>query len=219
MPFLKIKNVKKGFKQPRKETLEIPDFQLEVGEWVAIQGPTGSGKSTFLNLISGLIPLDSGEIWIGDTLVSHLSEVEKDRFRALNIGCVFSSSLLLDSLTVRENMLLGGIFNGCRDLPFLDLTLERLSLKELKNVYPRELSISQKRKVVLGRALLHTPKLVLADDPTSGLDLYHSLRFISFLQDSCQEFGAALLVASHDSNVISQFKQVKIMSQLAQKSA
>ena len=116
-------------------------------------------------------------------------------------------------------MLLGGIFNGFRDLPFLDLTLERLSLKELKNVYPRELSISQKRKVVLGRALLHTPKLVLADDPTSRLDLYHSLRFISFLQDSCQEFGAALLVASHDSNVISQFKQVKIMSQLAQKSA
>ena len=173
MPVLEVVDLKKSFVSPdgeRTAVVDVPKFSLNEGEQVALQGYSGSGKTTFLNLIAGILQADSGSITIAGTDLAHLSEAERDLMRANSIGYVFQTFNLLQGYTALENVLLGMMFGPGADRARAVDLLNRVGLKDRMNHRPRQLSVGQQQRVAVARALGNRPKLVLADEPTGHLD-------------------------------------------------
>jgi putative ABC transport system ATP-binding protein len=215
MPILEVKNLKKSYTSPEGEkdlVIDIPMFIVNQGEQIALQGGSGSGKTTFLNLIAGILKADDGSIVLAGQELSSLSEPERDRLRADNIGYVFQTFNLLQGYTVLENILVGMMFGNGMDKDFALPLLERVGLKDRMNYYPGQLSVGQQQRVAVARALANRPKLVLADEPTGNLDFRRAHEVVELIRRVCFENGAALLLVSHDQNVLKQFD---IIEQLA----
>ncbi len=215
MPILEVKNLKKSYTSPEGEkdlVIDIPMFIVNQGEQIALQGGSGSGKTTFLNLIAGILKADDGSIVLAGQELSSLSEPERDRLRADNIGYVFQTFNLLQGYTVLENILVGMMFGNGMDKDFARFLLERVGLKDRMNYYPGQLSVGQQQRVAVARALANRPKLVLADEPTGNLDFRRAHEVVELIRRVCFENGAALLLVSHDQNVLKQFD---IIEQLA----
>ena len=215
MPILEVKNLKKSYTSPEGEkdlVIDIPMFIVNQGEQIALQGGSGSGKTTFLNLIAGILKADDGSIFLAGQELSSLSEPERDRLRADTIGYVFQTFNLLQGYTVLENILVGMMFGNGMDKDFARFLLERVGLKDRMNYYPGQLSVGQQQRVAVARALANRPKLVLADEPTGNLDFRRAHEVVELIRRVCFENGAALLLVSHDHNVLKQFD---IIEQLA----
>ena len=189
---LEIESLKKSFRDPEGNTLpvvDVPRFSLDAGEQVGLRGTSGSGKTTFLHLIAGILRADGGTIRIGDDTVSAWPEARRDTFRARHIGYVYQSFHLLPGYTALENVLLGMMFGeGIDRRRAVDL-LGSLGLGDRLDHRPRQLSIGQQQRVALARALVNRPKLLLADEPTGNLDPSHAGTAMERIREGCREAG------------------------------
>ena len=217
MPVLAIKDLKKSFRAPdgsRTPVIDLPEFSMEKGEQVALEGGSGTGKSTLLNLIAGVLQPDSGAIRVADVEMTSLSESARDRARAENIGYIFQTFNLLQGLTALENVALGMAFGRGVDRSHARELLVRVDLAARLDYRPGQLSVGQQQRVAVARALANRPKLVLADEPTGNLDHRLSRETITLIRGICRENGAAMLLVSHDRDVLAQFEVVRGLSEL-----
>lgn len=217
MRVLEISNLQKSFLTPdgkRRDVVSIGDFSLEERDHVALRGESGSGKTTFLNLIAGILKSDSGRLVVAGREMSGLAESERDRHRATSIGYIFQTFNLLQGYTCLENVLLGMSFGRGADRDYAERLLHRVGLREHLNHRPRQLSTGQQQRVAVARALANRPKLVLGDEPTGNLDHANARQVLALIRETCRENGAALLLVSHEREALDQFDQVRDFHQL-----
>ena len=207
---LAVTDLKKSFLAPdgeRVDIVNVPAFALAAGEQVALRGESGSGKTTFLHLIAGILAADGGKVLLDGTEMTALGEARRDRLRAEKLGYIFQTFNLLQGYTVLENVVLGMSF-GPRgaDRAHAREMLERVGLGHRLDHFPAQLSTGQQQRVAVARALANRPKLVLADEPTGNLDRKHAGEALTLIREVCREHGAALLLVSHDELVLGQFE-------------
>jgi putative ABC transport system ATP-binding protein len=221
MALLEIQNLRKAFRTPDGRILpvvDVPEFRLEAAEQVALSGPSGTGKTTFLNLIAGILTADSGRISLEGRDMAALSEADRDRHRAAVIGYIFQTFNLLQGFTCLENVLLGMSFGPGVDRARARWLLERVGLGDRFDYFPRQLSTGQQQRVAVARALANRPKLVLADEPTGNLDPANAAQALALIRELCSEQGSALLLVSHDPGVLAAFPRRESLATLNQAS-
>jgi putative ABC transport system ATP-binding protein len=179
------------------------DFVVEDGEFVSIMGASGSGKSTLLNILGILDDYDSGEYWLGDTLIRGLTERKAAHYRNRFIGFVFQSFNLLPFKTALENVALPLYYQGVtrrKRNQIASQYLERVGLRDWSDHTPSEMSGGQKQRVAIARALIGKPRLILADEPTGALDSETSGQILELLAE-INRTGITVLVVTHDQDV------------------
>lgn len=186
-------------------TIEIKSFAVEAGERVFLHGPSGTGKTTFLGLLAGVLQPTSGSLKILDREMKDLSGPARDRFRGEHMGYIFQMFNLIPYLSARENIELPNQMFG-RPLadggqPKAEKLAKRLNLESVLDKSVTELSVGQQQRVAVARALMGSPKLILADEPTSALDADNREQFLKLLSEFCKELGAALIFVSHDRSI------------------
>lgn len=215
---LSVVDLKKSFFSPEGERVDILNvraFELAAGQQIAVRGESGSGKTTFLNLIAGILAPDAGRVTIDGGEMTALGESQRDRLRADKLGYIFQTFNLLQGYTVLENVVLGMSF-GPRgaDRAQARQVLERVGLGHRLNHFPSQLSTGQQQRVAVARALANRPKLVLADEPTGNLDRKHAREALALIREVCRENGAALLLVSHDEEMLAQFEEWQDFAEL-----
>ena len=214
---LNIENLRKSYSTPDGldlSVVDVPSFSLSAQEHTALCGTSGSGKTTFLNLIAGILQPDGGRIELDGCALSESNEAERDRQRAKTIGYIFQTFNLLQGYSCIENVLLGMHFGSEVDRDWARSLLERVGLGERMDHLPRQLSTGQQQRVAVARALANRPKLVLADEPTGNLDPASAADSLGLIRETCHENGAALLLVSHDRLVLGQFDNVRDLSDI-----
>jgi putative ABC transport system ATP-binding protein len=202
---LRLAKVNKYYQVGAHSLHVLRDVDVEVadGEFVAIMGASGSGKSTLLNILGILDDYDSGEYWLGDTLIQKLSESKSANYRNRFIGFVFQSFNLLPFKTALENVALPLYYQGVTRRKRNQIAaqyLERVGLRDWADHLPSEMSGGQKQRVAIARALIGKPRLILADEPTGALDSETSKQIMDLLSEIHQT-GITVLVVTHDSEV------------------
>ncbi len=216
---LDIVQLRKGFTTPdgeRHEVVNVPRFSVNPGEQLGVRGPSGSGKTTFLHLIAGILKPDEGSVVLDGRDLARLSEPQRDRARAQNIGYIFQTFNLLQGFTCLENVLLGMAFGRGADHSRAVELLRRVGLENKLRHLPRQLSTGQQQRVAVARALAAHPKLVLADEPTGNLDSANARSALALIREVCAEQGAALLLVSHDRDMLASFNRVLELSEINQ---
>ena len=217
MSLLRITGLTKAYPLPAggvHRVVDVAEFCLAAGEQRALRGESGSGKTTFLHLVAGILAPDSGRVELDGRDIAALGEAGRDRLRAETIGYVFQTFNLLQGHTVRENVELGMAFGRGVDRAHATSLLQRVVLGDKLGHFPRQLSTGQQQRVAVARALANKPKLVLADEPTGNLDRKNSREALALIREVCRENGAALLLVSHDEEVLRQFEDVRDFSDL-----
>ena len=215
MPLLEITHLTKTYARPGGGThrvLDVREFALEAGAQLALRGESGTGKTTFLNLIAGILAPDTGGIVLDGHDLARLGEARRDRLRAETIGCIFQTFNLLQGHTALENVELGMAFGRGVDRAHAAALLKRVGLGDKLRHFPRQLSTGQQQRVAVARALANRPKLVLADEPTGNLDRRHGREALELIREVCRESGAALLLVSHDERVLAAFEHMQDFS-------
>lgn len=208
---LEVRDLRKHYVSPEGErtpVVDVPHFQVAAGEQVGLRGPSGSGKTTFLNLVAGILQADSGSVHIDGRAMTGVSESARDRLRAERVGYVFQTFNLLHGYSALENVELGMMFGRGIDGRYARELLERVGLGHRLRYRPRQLSVGQQQRVAVARALANRPKLVLADEPTGNLDRQHAMEALALMREVCREHDAALLLVSHDPEVLGHFGRV-----------
>ena len=213
---LKVSNLQKSY---QTGTLTYPvlknvSFHIQKGEFVAVMGPSGSGKTTLLNCISCFIPHDGGTISLNDKDITHLTEERLAAFRNLHLGFVFQDFMLLDGLTVFENICLPQIIAE-KPIPQMEATAENLcalfGIEKIMQKYPAEISGGEKQRTAVARALMNHPYIILADEPTGNLDSKSCKAVIdAFLQAKAQ-MNATIFMVTHDSYAASFCDRVIVL--------
>jgi ABC-type lipoprotein export system ATPase subunit len=212
MDLVQIANLKKSFRSPSGGTnhvIDIRQFQLAAGQQMALKGGSGTGKTTFLHLLSGILQADSGSIMVDGNSLTGLSEAERDVFRANNIGYIFQTFHLLPGFSAIENVALGMSFSGKKSSIRPAELLERVGMRDRLHYLPGQLSVGQQQRVAVARALVSSPKLILADEPTASLDTENRDKALQLIQQLCREENAALLLVTHDEMVLKNFTEVQ----------
>ncbi len=205
MALIELKNLHKSYTQGKESISVLADvsFSVNAGEIIILLGKSGSGKSTFLNLISGIDSPDQGEIRFYNRSLAFHSEAERTLFRRKNIGFIFQFFNLIPTLTVRDNLLLPLELNNLlpAEKDQVDLLLEKLSLKNKENQYPDTLSGGEQQRIAIARAIIHNPELVLADEPTGNLDDSTSAQVIHILLQFIKSYNKTLIMATHNKDL------------------
>lgn len=196
------------FQYPEKgQTFRFPDMNLKQGENLLILGKSGVGKTTLLHLLAGLLQPTSGNITINKKEINTLSPRKLDTFRGQNIGLVFQKNYAIQSLTVIENLQARLLFSKVSrtNNELIDLLTE-LQLIELKNRKIQQLSEGQLQRLGIALSVIHQPKIILADEPTSSLDDENCTIVIELLKKQAQKNNANLIVITHDNRIKSSFQ-------------
>ena len=196
-----------SFAYPGQTSLSFPDFSLSGGEAVLLLGKSGSGKTTFLNLLAGLLSPSHGQVILDGTVLSALQGHRLDLFRGQHIGIVFQKPHLIAALTVKQNLELAQFLSKKKGDSPTDL-LQDLGIAGKASAPVGTLSEGEAQRVSIARALINKPKLILADEPTSSLDDEHAQRVITLLKGEAAKIGAALVIVTHDQRVKSEVSQV-----------
>ncbi|SHE87882.1 putative ABC transport system ATP-binding protein [Seinonella peptonophila] len=194
--------------------LDRVSFAMDQGEFVGIMGPSGSGKTTLLNMVSTMNQPTSGEVWLNGENVSLISQKDIEQFRRQHLGFVFQHFALLDTLTVEENILLPLILDG-KPIDEMKRQLHniatRLDIQTLLQKQIDDLSGGQKQRTAIARAIIHSPTLLLADEPTGNLDSKSTKDVLEVLLDLNRERATSILMVSHDPLVASYCDRVLFM--------
>jgi putative ABC transport system ATP-binding protein len=195
----------------------VRDFEIAAGVSLALVGASGSGKSTALMAIAGVLRPSQGNIVIDGTDLWTLTSRSRDRFRGRRIGLVFQSFHLVDALSVRDNVRLAARCAGhpVREPDRLNLLLDRLGLSETRNRRADRISHGQAQRAAVARAVINRPAVILADEPTSALDNANADALIALLTECAKSEKAALVVATHDRRVLKAVDDVVEMRALS----
>lgn len=201
---LYVKNLEKSYQTGNKSypVLKGIDLAIAQQEFVAVMGPSGSGKSTLLNCISCYIPFENGTIRLGGQELKGLTEHELAKVRNEKLGFVFQDFMLLDGLTVRENILVPRIIQGIVTKEAEALANELLSLFGITHIadkYPAEISGGERQRTAVARSLINQPLMILADEPTGNLDSKSSLAVIEAFENAKKHLNATIFMVTHDS--------------------
>ena len=213
---LTVENLHKSYQVGKTsyEVLKGVSLQVEKGEFVAVMGPSGSGKTTLLNCISCYIPADSGSIRLGKTELARLNGDALAEVRNKQLGFVFQDFLLLDGLTVRQNILLpaiiGGIVSNVTEQR-ADQLCEVFGIAAIRDKYPAEISGGEKQRTAVARALINHPLLILADEPTGNLDSKSTRAVIRSFEQAKSALEATIFMVTHDSYAASFCDRVVIL--------
>lgn len=195
---LRVSDLRKQFPGMASPVLDGVSMTLAGAEAVALTGESGSGKSTLLHIVAGLEPVDSGKVEINGKNVSNMKDSARAALRRTEIGIVFQQFNLIPSLNVERNIgfqaELAGVARSGNEIAAM---ARSLGIEDQLSKYPEELSGGQQQRVAIGRALLHRPKLVLADEPTGNLDETTSDAVFDLLLSETAKTGAALMLVTH----------------------
>ena len=214
MPLLTVNNVKKiyttRFGGNHIQALANVSFSVESGEYVAIMGESGSGKTTLLNILASLDKPTSGEVILGDRSLSAIREREISAFRRDNLGFVFQDFNLLDTFSLKDNILLPLVLAG-KGYPEMESRLtplaDKLKISSILAKYPYEVSGGQKQRAAVARALITRPQLVLADEPTGALDSKVTGELLELFSQINRE-GQTILMVTHSTRAASHAGRV-----------
>ena len=182
------------------QALKNANLKVMQGEFVAVVGTSGSGKSTFLNLVGGLDSPTSGKIVIRDRDISSLRKREKTIFRRRNIGFIFQNYSLMPVLNVYDNVALPVSFDRGQkiDHQYIEGLLTDLGLWEKRMKYPSQLSGGQQQRTAIARALANTPAMILADEPTGNLDSKTTAEVMGLLKNSARKYNQTIIMVTHN---------------------
>nr|WP_263625023.1 ABC transporter ATP-binding protein [Bacillus amyloliquefaciens] len=200
---LEAGNIQKSYgnKLNKQEVLKGIDLQIHKGEFVSIMGPSGSGKTTLLNVLSSIDKVSAGTIKLNETEITSMKEKQLAEFRKRHLGFIFQDYNLLDTLTVKENILLPLSITKMSkkeaDLRFAE-TAEELGIYDLRHKYPSEISGGQKQRTSAARAVIHEPGIIFADEPTGALDSKAAMDLLNKLSRLNQKRRATIVMVTHD---------------------
>src|SRR4051794_20815745 len=200
---LSIRNLTKSYRSAGEQVAVLRGVDLDVaaGESVALTGESGSGKSTLLHLIAGLDQADGGEIRLGETPVSGLSDAGRAALRRDRLGLVFQQFNLIPSLNVADNLAFPSRIAGRTDPAWQAELVKRLGVRGLLKRYPEQLSGGQEQRVAIGRAMATKPLLLLADEPTGNLDEATADEVLSLARDLVARTGCGFLMVTHSARL------------------
>ena len=186
---------------------QFPDIEIKTKENLLIIGNSGIGKTTLLHLLAGLLQSKSGSIELFGKEISNLNSYQLDTFRGENIGIVFQRSHFVNSLTVKENLELAQFIANKKDNNRINTILKSLGILDKSDKKTNQLSQGEKQRASIALAIVNSPKLILADEPTSSLDDENCDRVIKLLKKQASEFNAQLIVITHDNRLKKHFKK------------
>ena len=199
MEICKLEHIRKDYRMGEVVTpLRDVCLTVEPGDFIAVEGPSGMGKSTLLYVMGTLLQSDEGTYTFEGRDISTLSDKEKSALRAKKIGFLFQDSTMIQALTLRENLLFTQGVGGRRDPKRVDQLLYQFGLEDRADFFPHQLSGGQRRRAMAARALLHDPRLILADEPTNDLDDHWSGEIIRILKEQTAA-GTAVVMVTHNS--------------------
>ena len=211
MEILKVENLSKIYGTGANEVRALDDvsFSVEKGQFVAIIGPSGSGKSTLLHILGGVDRPTSGKVFLEGQDVFQQNEDQLAIFRRRQVGLIYQFYNLIPVLNVTENITLPVLLDGRKVNPErLNDLLTTLNLHGRENHLPNQLSGGQQQRVSIGRALMNSPAVVLADEPTGNLDSKNSQEIVELLKLSNRQYGQTLIVITHDENIALQADRI-----------
>lgn len=187
-----------GSGESRFQVLKGLDIKIEDGDFAVILGASGSGKSTFLNIISGLERPDSGNVFYDETDITMLSENKLTEFRKKNIGFIFQQYYLLPNMNVDKNVKMGADLAGNKDYKSI---IDAVGLQDKLNKYPSELSGGEQQRVSVARALAKRPKVLFLDEPTGALDEQTGRQVLDYVCKLQKEYGFTMIMVTHNQNI------------------
>ncbi|MBQ2095536.1 MAG: ABC transporter ATP-binding protein [Firmicutes bacterium] len=203
---IRIRHVRKVYLMGEEKVVALDDVSLDIykGEFVCFLGTSGSGKSTFLNMVAGLEKPTRGEIWIGKVPIHKLNEAQVTIFRQKNIGFIFQAYHLMQSMTALENvalpLMLKGVPKEIRE-PAAKKALAQVGLKGYEGRKPNQMSGGQQQRVGIARALVVKPKIIFADEPTGNLDSHTTKDVMDLISKETKENGTTLILVTHDRSI------------------
>jgi putative ABC transport system ATP-binding protein len=214
---IRVKDLIKSYPDPekgrRRVVIDVPSFEMKMGDHLALTGQSGGGKTTFLHCLSGIIAADYGIIEINGKDIGPLSESKKDRFRADHIGYVYQTFNLIQGFSALENVILAMMFSKQGvNKEKAEALLVQMGLKDRLHYKPSQLSVGQQQRVCIARAVINNPLLILADEPTGNLDEANSKEALALLREVAKD--KMLLLVTHEQEVVKTFDKVIQMTDI-----
>lgn len=199
MEICKLEHIRKDYRMGEIVT-PLKDICLTVnaGDFIAVEGPSGIGKSTLLYVMGTLLQPDGGTYLFGGEDIAGFSDDQKSEFRSKKIGFLFQDAAMIQALTLRENLIFTQRIGGGKQNPEqVDALLRQFGLEDRADFFPHQLSGGQRRRAMAARCLIHQPELILADEPTNDLDEYWSCEIIRILKEQTAK-GTAVVMVTHN---------------------
>lgn len=211
---LTLEGISKTFQTAAGDLTVLKNINAQFvdGSSTAIIGRSGSGKSTLLSILAGLESASSGKMYLGDRDISHLSESEKIAFRRKDLGIIFQDFQLIDTLTVYDNLALPLELNGIEIGDKVEALLQRIGLNGKGKSFPHLLSGGEKQRVAFGRAIIHNPKIILADEPSGNLDDLTAKEVMPLLFNLVKDSKSCLVMVTHDEKIANQCDYKLVMA-------
>tara|TARA_B100001741_G_scaffold307419_1_gene302227 strand:+ start:353 stop:1009 length:657 start_codon:yes stop_codon:yes gene_type:complete len=213
---ISLNDVSKSYWQADKEISVLNNINLEIeeGEMISITGPSGSGKTTLLNIIALIDSLDSGKLNIFENDLSNINEKEKSKFRKNNFGFVYQSNNLFEDFNALDNVALPLILNDYNKNDAYKKSkkiLDKFGLIERINHFPSSLSGGEQQRIAIARAMVNSPRIVIADEPTGNLDKENSFTIFNYLMKYVDSEKLTVVMATHNSDLASKCnKEIKL---------
>ncbi len=200
---LKVDQIQKyyGNKDNITKAIDGISFEVEEGEFIGIMGASGSGKTTLLNCIATIDNVSSGHIYLNKRDITEIKEKDIAKFRRENLGFIFQDFNLLDTLTIEENIALILTINKISEKEIDKKTIEiakKLGIEDILNKYPYQVSGGQKQRCASARAIVNSPKIILADEPTGALDSKSARQLLEIMEEMNKKMKATILMVTHD---------------------